>query len=65
MKLLDADYSAVDLATHYSDLKNLDLKAKSISYNSLSRHPELLPGSFVTAKGTEPTHLELKYDAEP
>jgi hypothetical protein len=41
MKVLDADYSAVDLADHCNGLKHLDLKAKNILFNSLSKYPEL------------------------
>jgi hypothetical protein len=65
MKILDLDYSAVDLVTYCNDLKHLDLKAKSILYKSLSKHPEFFSGGLNTAKGIKPAHLELKYDAEP
>ncbi len=36
MKILDADYSAVDLADHCNSLKHLHLEAKNILFKSLS-----------------------------
>ncbi len=51
MKILDADYSAVDLAEHCNGLKHLDLEAKSILFNSLSKYPELFSGGLGKATG--------------
>ncbi len=65
MKILDADYSAVDLAEHCNGLKHLDLEAKSILFNSLSKYPELFSGGLGKATGIKPIHLELKSDATP
>jgi hypothetical protein len=65
MKILDADYSAVDLADHCIGLKYLDLKAKNILFNSLSKYPELFSGGLGKATGIKPIHLELKSDATP
>jgi hypothetical protein len=65
MKILDADDSAVDLADHCNGLKHLDLKAKNILSNSLSKCPELFSGGLCKAAGTKPIHLELKSDATP
>jgi hypothetical protein len=65
MKILDADYSAVDLADHCNGLKHLDLEAKNILFNSLSKYPELFSGGLGKATGIKPIHLELKSDATP
>jgi hypothetical protein len=66
MKILDADYSAVDLADHCNGLKHLDLEAKNILFNSLFKYPELFPGGLGKATGgIKPIHLELKSDATP
>jgi hypothetical protein len=65
IKILDADYSAVDLADHCIGLKYLDLKAKNILFNSLSKYPELFSGGLGKATGIKPIHLELKSDATP
>jgi hypothetical protein len=37
MKILEADYSAVDLAMYCNNLKHLD--ARNILHNSLSKYP--------------------------
>ena len=65
MRILDADYSAVDLATHCNDLKHLDLEAKNIVFKSLSKYPELFSGGLGKATGIKPIHLELIDDAKP
>ncbi len=65
MKILDADYSAVDLADHCNSLKHLDTDAKNILFNSLSKYPELFSGGLGKATGIKPIHLELKSDATP
>ncbi len=65
MKILDADYSAVDLAEHCNGLKHLDLEAKNILFKSLSNYPELFSGGLGKATGIKPIHLELKSDATP
>jgi hypothetical protein len=64
MKILDADYSAVDLADHCNGLKQLDLEAK-ILFNSLSKYSELFSGGLGRATGIKPIHLKLKSDATP
>jgi hypothetical protein len=46
MKILDADYSVVDLADHCNSLKHLDLDTKNILSNSLSKYPELFYGGL-------------------
>jgi hypothetical protein len=65
MKILDADYSAVDLADHCNSLTHLDLDAKNILFNSLYKYPELFSGGLSKATGIKPIHLELKSDATP
>jgi hypothetical protein len=65
MKILDADYSAVDLADHCNGLEHLDLEAKNILFDSLSKYPELFSGGLGKATGIKPIHLELKSDAIP
>jgi hypothetical protein len=65
LKILDADYSAVDLADHCNGLKHLDLEANFYLFNSLSKYPELFSGGLGKAKGIKPIHLELKSDATP
>jgi hypothetical protein len=65
MKILDADYSAVDLADHCNSLKHIDLDAKNILFNSLSKYQELFSGSLGKATSIKPIHLELKSDATP
>jgi hypothetical protein len=65
MKILDADYSAVDLADHCNGLEHLDLEAKRILFNSLSKYPELFSGGLGKATGIKPIHLELQSDATP
>jgi hypothetical protein len=65
MKILDADYSAVDLADHCNGLKHLDLKGYYILFNSLSKYPELFSGGLGKATVIKPIHLERKSEATP
>jgi hypothetical protein len=59
MKILDADYSAVDLADHCNCLKHLDLEAKNILFNSLSKYPALFSGGLGKATGIKPIHVGI------
>jgi hypothetical protein len=60
MRIIDADYSALDITAHCNDLKHLDLEARNNLYTSPYKYTELFSGGLGNAKRIKPIHLEFK-----
>ena len=63
-KILDADYSAVDIDDYVDGLTDLTTIEKEQLKIMLHKHPELFQGG-LGALDVPPVHLELKPDAKP
>ncbi len=63
-RILDADYSAIDIDEYISTLKHLSEKEKGMLCSLLKEHPQVFQGGLGTLK-VKPIHLELKQDAKP
>jgi hypothetical protein len=63
-RILDADYSKVDIAQHLSEVEHLNSEEKHALTEMLSQFPVLFGGGFGTLS-VRPVHLELREDARP
>mgnify|MGYP002063084857 CR=1 FL=1 len=63
-RILDADYSTVDIDEHIDELKHLNLEEKKLLKEMLKRHTELFSGGLGTLN-IKPVKLELKPGATP
>jgi Reverse transcriptase (RNA-dependent DNA polymerase)/RNase H-like domain found in reverse transcriptase len=63
-RILDADYSKVDIAQHVSVLDHLNSEEKRVLTEMLNQFPVLFGGGLGTLL-VRPVHLELRADARP
>ena len=63
-RILDADYSAVDINEHVGGLDHLSSAEKEQLTEMLKRHPKLFGGGLGTLN-IKPIHLELTENAKP
>jgi hypothetical protein len=63
-RILDADYSKVEMTEHVNSLEHLNSDEKRELANTLNRFPTLFGGG-LGALDIEPIHLELKEGAKP
>ncbi len=63
-KILDADYSAVDINEHVHSLRHLALSKQEKLAKMLHKHPQSFKGGLGTLN-IRPVHLELRKDAKP
>ena len=63
-RILDADYSAVDVMEYINELKHLNKEEKSLLLRVLQSHPKLLQGGLGTLN-VRPIHLEIQPGATP
>ena len=63
-KILDADYSAVDIDNYVNGLPELTTVEKEQLKHMLKRHPKLFQGGLGVLN-VPPVHLDLKPDAKP
>ena len=63
-KILDADYSAVDIDDYVNGLTELTTVEKEQLKHMLKRHPKLFQGGLGVLN-VPPVHLDLKPDAKP
>jgi hypothetical protein len=65
-RILDADYSKVDIAQHVSELEHLNSQSeeKRVLTEMLNQFPVLFGGGLGTLL-VRPVHLELRADARP
>ena len=65
IKILNADYSKVDLVSFTNELKHLSIQEKTTLYDELIKYDQLFSGGLGQATGIKPVYLELKDDAKP
>jgi hypothetical protein len=63
-RILDADYSKVDLKEFTSELSHLNASEQTMLHNVLYKYDTLFGGGLGTLD-VKPVHLELKDDAKP
>jgi transposase InsO family protein len=63
-RILDANYSKVEMTEYVNSLDHLDPSEKNELLNTLNQYPTLFGGG-LGALQIEPIHLELKGDARP
>ncbi len=63
-RILDADYSAVDIDKYVCEQKHLDSDQKAKLQEVLKSHPTLFGGGLGTLK-VDPVHIELKPGSKP
>ena len=64
-RILDADYSAVDVDEMVAEMSNISLNLKKKLKRTLHKFPELFKGGLGTLNGVPKIHLELKEEARP
>ena len=63
-RILDADYSAVDIDEHIDAIPDLDVNQKYRLKEVLKSHPTLFGGGLGILD-IPPVHFEIKPDAKP
>jgi hypothetical protein len=63
-RILDADYSKIDIAQHVSELDHLNSEEKRVLTEMLNQFPVLFGGGLGTLL-VRPVYLELQADARP
>lgn len=64
-RILDADYSAVDIDSYVRELSHLTYEEQTLLKNTLNAHHSLFQGGLGILRGIKPIHLELKEGAVP
>ena len=64
-KILDADYSKVDVNAMVDQMDHISLNLRKQLKRTLHKYPDLFSGGLRTLKGVDPVHLDLEEGAKP